>query len=445
MSYKTLGVLTGIATAIVGAHTWHSYASDTSSADAGLLSARRAYAMHAALPADVTSTTMQHNGPSLQTIEQVRAAWNDVAAQIQPYAIIKQIKQDGSGHLFAQVGTHVFLTGFTNSSGYAFDIMLDHPSTNVRATTEQLLPYWQVLIQMTQPHLSTAQANEIVRKLGLFQRTATVPNRFEVDALKITVEGIQYAVSYTDGLTFSAEKGPTGTDPNRDLDWEYKETSVVGAESNVYPLSRDAIDSELKHGLPSHLTTRVLHGPTPILLSNLQKLAEWTTQQTDLAVPTGTGIPVIPEAAVKDIKADLEHYYTTDFIQHMLHDEIWANWVKGTVVNESFVQTQHTLYGLGRVFIAPEPPFQEGQVYEFPMPLYGDGTTYALASLRAFAQLPASHLKRLTFNATQISVTVVMPQNGTGTPVDNTFTFYWKTFRGQILVTGIRVPPYVGA
>ncbi|MCL6548478.1 MAG: hypothetical protein K6T30_06180 [Alicyclobacillus sp.] len=406
----------------------------------------------AAVPGDAIAA----HAPVLTSVAQVKAAWNRAAADIQPYASIQSIRADGSGHLFAQVGTHVFLTGFVTPSDYALDVMLDHPETNMRAAVEQLLPYWQILIRTTGPESSLHQADAVLRKLGVLNAGLKVPNRFQVNAVRVSSGAVQYALSYADGLVLSAERGAKGTDDQRDLDWEYKQVTVLASGSFAYPVSRAEIDMRLKQNPAPRIREAVLHGKASALFDELQRVARWTvsnldwsgalsSSENDRAAGWNLGVPVLAEDGVRDIALQLAGYYMPAFVQHLLHDEVWAHWVKGTVKGETLVESADTVYAQGRVFLVSEPPFSEGQAYEFVLPLYADGTNYALRILSVFGQLPPSSLKRMAVSGNQVSVTVSFPHAGMGTPAgQGTYVFHLQRIGGQVRINGIDVPPMQG-
>ncbi|MBX5465695.1 MAG: hypothetical protein IRZ26_09110, partial [Clostridia bacterium] len=278
---------------------------------------------------------------------------------------------DGGGRFLVFAGVHRLLAGQIQGSGYALDVLLDHPEQDGAAARQAILPLARILMRTVQPGLSAAEQARLLGALGLTGTPPAIPDRFVYGARTARSGEVTYVLSYAGGLIFSAERGSTTPARDSRLEIEIKQGEALAAATPAVPLQTGQVEAAVAAaGAPDPLTP-VLLGDPARLGAALQQAARPVARLLPAPLggatpPPGVALPV-PDAGMTD---------------ELVTGGAWAHMAPGTVQGGSLRIQQPIFYGQGGLFILAEPPFAEGERYWAQVPLRADGTTYRLAFFR---------------------------------------------------------------
>ncbi|MDI3318117.1 MAG: hypothetical protein QJR14_10955 [Bacillota bacterium] len=351
--------------------------------------------------------------------EALRAAWNGALDPFEADAAVGPFETDSNGQFIAFAGVHRLLAGQIQGSGYALDVLLDHPEQNGAAARQAILPLARILMRTVQPGLSAAQQARVLAGLGLTGDAPAIPDRFEYGARTFRSGDVTYVLSFDAGLIFSAEHGSTSPGRDSRLEIEVKRGQALSATEPVVGLTAAQVEAALApaRALPP-LNAGLLADPTR-LFDWLEQVARLTGQLlpaplAEAAPPAGVAV-LVPEKGMEAIRTLLGQFYTGDFTGHLVGDEAWANMASGVVKGGSLQLQRPIYYGEGRLFVLPEPPFAEGETYWVQVPLWADGTMYELGFLRQLGggqgqvALKGLDVKRAGDGSATVTVDVLLP------------------------------------
>ncbi|MCL6522788.1 MAG: hypothetical protein K6U79_10535, partial [Firmicutes bacterium] len=323
---------------------------------------------------------------SFADAQALRAAWNGALDPFEADAALPPFQLDGDGRFLVFAGVHRLLAGQIQGSGYALDVLLDHPEQDGAAARQAILPLARILMRTVQPGLNAAEQARLLGALGLTGTPPAIPDRFVYGARTARSGEVTYVLSYAGGLIFSAERGSTTPARDSRLETEIKQGEALAAATPAVPLQTGQVEAAVAAaGAPEPLTPALLGDPAR-LGAALQQAARLVARL--LPAPLGGAPPppgaalLVPDAGMTAIRHLLERTFSAGLAGDLVTGEAWAHMAPGTVQGGSLRIRQPIFYGQGRLFILAEPPFAEGERYWAQVPLWADGTTYQLGFFR---------------------------------------------------------------